>query len=102
MIINKSHFDYMFQSIYTPIISNIQNSLGKGLGWNYKTIIKATKYFAKRLDFKDIKFPVKTRYIHKIESKSPSASAFLVMALRKNIQFMYHKNYVKKNMLTYY
>ena len=56
MIINKSHFDYMFQSIYTPIISNIQNSLGKGLGWNYKTIIKATKYFAKRLDFKDIKF----------------------------------------------
>ena len=102
MIINKSDFDYMFQSIYTPIISNIQNSLGKGSGWNYKRIIKAAKYFAKRVDFKDIKFPVKTRDIHKIENKNPLASAFLVMALRKNIQFMYHKNYVKKNMLTYY
>ena len=102
MIIDKSDFDYMFQSIYTPIISNIQNSLGKGSGWNYKRIIKAAKYFAKRVDFKDIKFPVKTRDIHKIENKNPSASAFLVMALRKNIQFMYHKNYVKKNMLTYY
>ena len=102
MIINKSDFDYMFQSIYTPIISNIQNSLGKGSGWNYKRIIKAAKYFAKRLDFKDIKFPVKTRDIHKNKNKNPSASAFLVMALRKNIQFMYHKNYVKKNMLTYY
>ena len=65
-------------------------------------IIKPAKYFAKRCDFKDIKFPVKTRGIYKIENKSPSASAFLVMALRKNIQFMYHKNLVKKNMLTYY
>ena len=29
----------------------------------------ADKYFAKSLDFKDIKFPVKARYIHKIEKK---------------------------------
>ena len=30
---------------------------------------KADKYFAKRLDFKDIKFLVKIRNIHKIEKK---------------------------------
>ena len=30
---------------------------------------KADRDFAKRLDFKDIKFPVKTRDIHKIEKK---------------------------------
>ena len=29
MIIDKSDFDYMFQSIYTPIISNIQNFQGE-------------------------------------------------------------------------
>ena len=33
-------------------------------------ITKADKDFANRLDFKDIKFPVKTRGIHKIEKKN--------------------------------
>ena len=33
-------------------------------------ITKADKYFSKRLDFKDIKFPVKVRDIHKIENKN--------------------------------
>ena len=32
-------------------------------------ITKADKDFAKKLDFKDIKFPVKIRDIHKIEKK---------------------------------
>ena len=32
-------------------------------------ITKADENFAKRLDLKDIKFPVKTRDIHKIEKK---------------------------------
>ena len=32
IIINKSDIDEVFQSICTTIISNIQNSLGKGLG----------------------------------------------------------------------
>ena len=33
MMINKSDTDYLFQSMYTKIISNIQKSLGKCLGW---------------------------------------------------------------------
>ena len=33
-------------------------------------ITVADKNVAKRLDFKDIKFPVKTRDIHKIEKKN--------------------------------
>ena len=44
-------------------------------------ITKAEKYFTKRLDFKDIKFPVKPRDSHKIEKKKKIllALAFLVM-----------------------
>ena len=37
---------------------------------NPRWITKADKRFAKRLDFKDIKLPVKTRDIHKIEKKN--------------------------------
>ena len=37
---------------------------------NPKRTTKSDKDFAKRLDFKDIKFPVKIRDIHKIEKKS--------------------------------
>ena len=33
-------------------------------------IAKADKYFAKKLDLKDIKFPLKVRDIHKIEIKN--------------------------------
>ena len=33
-------------------------------------ITKADKDFARRLDFSNIKFPVKTRDIHKIEKKN--------------------------------
>ena len=33
-------------------------------------ITKTDKDFAKKLDFKDIKFPVKTRDIHKIEKNN--------------------------------
>ena len=46
-------------------------------GYNPRRITKADKDFAKRLDFKDIKFPVKIRDIHKIEKKnSISISVF--------------------------
>ena len=38
---------------------------------NPKIITKTDKDFAKKLDFKDIKFPVKVRDIHKIEKKNP-------------------------------
>ena len=53
---------------------------------NRRSITKADKNFAKKPDFKDIKFPVKIRDIHKIEKKIPSALAFLVMKIKKNIQ----------------
>ena len=42
-------------------------------------ITKADKDFTKKIDFKDIKFPVKTRDIHKTEKKNLLALAFLVM-----------------------
>ena len=37
---------------------------------NPKRIAKADKDFARRLDFREIKFPVKTREIYKIEKKN--------------------------------
>ena len=37
---------------------------------NLARITKADKEFAKKIDFKDIKFPVKIRDIHKIEKKN--------------------------------
>ena len=59
-------------------------------------IPKADKDFARALDFKDIRFPVKIRDIYKIEKTNSIALAFLVMKIRKNIQSMYQKNTVKK------
>ena len=56
----------------------------------------------KKLDFKDLKFPVKISDIYKIEEKIPSALMILTMKIRKNIQSMYLKNLAKKNVLTYY
>ena len=66
---------------------NIQNTCFKGCLFRYldpaddnpRRIAKADKGFAKRLDFKDIKFPVKARDIHKIEKKIILALAILVM-----------------------
>ena len=65
-------------------------------------IAKADKDFSKRLDFKDIKFPVKTRDIHKIEKRIPLALVFLVMKIHENIQSMNQNNAVKTTMLIYY
>ena len=70
---------------------------------NPKRITKTDDGFSKKLDFKDIKFPVKVRNIHTIEKKIIlSTLVFLVMKIRKNIKSMYQKNVVKKNMLIYY
>ena len=55
---------------------------------------KADKDFSKRLDFKDIKFPLKVRDIS-------LASVFLVMKIRRNIQSTYLKNVVKKKIIYY-
>ena len=63
---------------------------------NPRRITKANKDFAKKLDFKDIKFPVKIRDIQVIEKKNLTQLAFLVMKTRQNIQSVYQKNVVKK------
>ena len=41
-------------------------------GLNSARITKADKDFAKKFDFKDIKFPIKVRDIHKIEKTNSS------------------------------
>ena len=53
---------------------------------NPKRNTKADKDFSKKIDFKDTKFLVKVRDIHKIEKKNSTALVFLVMKIRKNIQ----------------
>ena len=70
---------------------------------NPARITKADKDFAKIIDFKGIKFPVKIRDIHKILKKISSALVFLAMKIKKKkIQSMYQKIVVKINMLVYY
>ena len=46
-------------------------------------ITKADKDFAKRLHFKDIKFPVKVRDFHKIKERIPLVLVVLVMKIKK-------------------
>ena len=53
---------------------------------------KADKNFAKRLDFKDIKFPVKVRNAHKIEKKSSINSSVFGHENKEK-----HPIYVSKN-----
>ena len=60
-------------------------------------ITKADKDFAKRLDFKDIQFPVKTRNIHKIEKNYSININTYVYENNENIQSMYQNNDSKKN-----
>ena len=55
-------------------------------------IIKADKEFAKKLDYKDIKFPVKIRDICKIEKKIPLALVLLIMEIKKSIRSKYQIN----------
>ena len=67
-------------------------------------ITKAEKHFAKKLDFKDIRFPVKIRDIRKIKKKKkiPLTLVFLTMKIKKNVQSMYQKNVARKSMFIYY
>ena len=69
---------------------------------NPARITKADKDFAKRLDFKGIKFPVKIKDIQKSKKRIPSALALLIMKISKNIQFMYQKKCYEENMLIYF
>ena len=60
--------------------------------YNPARIAKADEDFSKTVDFKDTKFPVKTRDIHKIEKERIlSALVFLFIKIRKNIQSMFQK-----------
>ena len=69
---------------------------------SYPRITRDDKHFEKKLDFKNIKFLLKIRYIHKIEKIFLSPLEFLVIKIRKNIQSMEQKIVAKKNMLIYY
>ena len=65
-------------------------------------ITKADKDFAKRLDFKDIKFPVKIRDIHKIEKKSSIGNSVFGYENKEKHPIYVSKKCAKKNMLIYY
>ena len=71
-------------------------------GRNPAKITKADKDFAKRLDFKDIKFPVKIRDIHKIEKKNSISISVFGYENKKNIRSRCQNNVVKKDMLICY
>ena len=60
------------------------------------------KEFPKKLDFKDIKFPVKFSNIHKSEKKNFISISFLVLKIMKNVQSMHQKNILKKSTLIYF
>ena len=57
-------------------------------------ITKANKDFAKRLDFKDMKFPVKIRGIHKIEKKKKKSIGIIVFGFENKVKYPI---YVSKN-----
>ena len=59
--------------------------------YNLRIITKADKYFARKLNFKDVKFLGKIGEIHNIRKKILSASAFFVMKRKKNIEAMCQK-----------
>ena len=59
--------------------------------YNPKSITNADKCFAKKLDYKDIKFPVKVRDISKIEKKNSIGISPFGYKNREN-----HPHYVSK------
>ena len=65
-------------------------------------IQKLTEILLKSLILKhkiEIKFQQKLETFTKSKKRNLSTLVFLVMKIRKNIQFMYQKNAVKKSML---
>ena len=55
--------------------------------------------FARKYDFKEIKFPVTIRDTHKIDRKSVSASMFLVIKIEKNCQSTFQKIILKEMLI---
>ena len=69
---------------------------------NLRRITKPDKDFAKRLNFKDVIFPVKIRDIHEIKKKKKrilSAIASLVMKTTTKKSIYVSKNALKKNLV---
>ena len=50
---------------------------------NPRRIIKVVKLYGDKLDFKDIKFPVKLETLIKLKEKIPLALVFLIVKIRK-------------------
>ena len=69
---------------------------------NPRIITKADKDFAKKVDFKDIKSLVKVRDIHKIEKKKSIGISVFGYENKEKHPIYVSKNFVKKNILTYY
>ena len=68
--------------------------------WNSNPvrITKADKEFAKKLDFKNVKFPVKVRDIHKIEkSNSIGISVFGYENKEKHLIYVLRKSCIEGN-----
>ena len=66
---------------------------------NPRRITKAEKDIAKKLDFKDIKFPLKVRDIHKIEKKnSIGISVFGYENKEKHVDLLLREEEGKKTM----
>ena len=65
-------------------------------------IAKADKSFAKKLDFKDMKFPVNVKDIHKIEKTNSIGICVFGFENKEKHTIYVLKNGVKKNMLIYY
>ena len=65
-------------------------------------ITKACKNFAKDLDFKDIKFAVKIRDVHKTDKKNSTHISVFGYEKKGKYQIYVSKNIVKMNILIYY
>ena len=63
--------------------------------------VKAVKDFAKKYDFKNIKFPVNIRHIHKIGQKNSIDINIFGYKNKEKYPVYVSKNVAKKNMLTY-
>ena len=70
--------------------------------YNQRRITKADKDFAKRLDFKNIKFPVKIRDIHKTEKMNSIGISVFGYENKEKHPIYVSKKCCEKNMLIYY
>ena len=63
---------------------------------------KSWQWFCKKVDFKDISFPVKIRGIHKFGKENSVFISALIMKIGKISNLCFKKKIVKRHMLIYY